>query len=115
DGPRAAKFDCGNTGDFFFSRVNAVVLDGLEIAHAAGHGVQLDSGSPFDAAALSGDFVLMNSFVHDTQLAGIKVAQSRRVWVVGNEFARSGPGRQEVEFVATDAVTIVGNDAHHAD
>ena len=115
DGPRAARFDCGGTADFFFSHVSGVVLDGLEIANTAGHGVQLDSGNPFDPTSLSADFVLMRSYVHDTALAGIKVAQSRRVYVIGNEFAHSGPGRQDVEFVATDAVAIVGNDAHDSD
>ncbi len=115
DGPRTAKFDCGGTGDFFFSHVRAVVVDGLEIANTAGHGVQLDSGSGLATLDLSSDFVLMNSYVHDTALAGIKVAQSQRIYVIGNEFAHSGPGRQDVEFVASDMPVIVGNDAHDSD
>jgi hypothetical protein len=57
----------------------------------------------------------MHSYVHDTQLAGIKVAQSQRIYVIDNEFAHSGPGRQCVEFVASDMPVIVGNDAHDSD
>jgi len=115
DGPRTAKFDCGGTGDFFFSHVRAIVLDGLEIGNTAGHGVQLDSGSGFATKDLSSDFALMNGYVHDTQLAGIKVAQSQRVYVIGNEFSKCAAGRQCVEFVATDMPVIVGNDAHDSD
>lgn len=115
DGPRTAKFECGGTGDFYFSHVRAFVVDGVEIADAAGHGVQLDSGSGFATMDLSSDFVLMNSYVHDTALAGIKVAQSQRIYVLGNEFAHTGPGRQCAEFVASDMPVIVGNDAHDAD
>ena len=115
DGARTAKFDCKGAGDFYFSHVTSVIVDGVEIGNTTGHGVQLDSGSPFDPASLSGEFVLMHSYVHDTALAGIKVAQSRRIYVVGNEFARAGVGRQDVEFVASDAPVIVGNDAHESD
>ena len=115
DGPRTAKFDCQGNGDFYFSHVRAIVVDGVEIANASGHGVQLDSGSGFATKDLSSDFVLMNSFVHDTQLAGIKVAQSQRIYVIGNEFSHSGLGRQCVEFVASDMPVIVGNDAHDSD
>ena len=115
DGPRMAKFDCGGTGDFFFSHARAIVLDGLEIFHTGGHGVQLDSGSGLATKDLSTDFVLMNGFVHDTQLAGIKVAQSQRIYVIGNEFAHCGAGRQCTEFVASDMPVIVGNDAHDSD
>jgi hypothetical protein len=115
DGPRTAKFDCGGTGDFYFSHVRAVVIDGVEIANASGHGVQLDSGSGFATKDLSSDFVLMNSYVHDTQLAGIKVAQSQRIYVIANEFAHIGPTRQCAEFVGSDMPVIVGNDAHDAD
>jgi len=115
DGPRTAKFDCGGTGDFYFSHVRAIVLDGLEIGKTAGHGVQLDSGSGFATKDLSSDFALMNGFVHDTQLAGIKVAQSQRIYVIGNEFSKCATGRQCVEFVASDMPVIVGNDAHDSD
>jgi hypothetical protein len=115
DGPRTATFDCGGTGDFYFSHARAIVLDGLEISHTSGHGVQLDSGSGFATKDLSSDFVLMNSYVHDTQLAGIKVAQSLRIYVIANEFAHCGPGRQCTEFVASDMPVIVGNDASASD
>jgi hypothetical protein len=115
DGPRTAKFDCGATGDFYFSHVRAIVLDGLEIGNTAGHGVQLDSGSGFATKDLSSDFALMNGYVHDTQLAGIKVAQSQRIYVIGNEFSKCAAGRQCVEFVASDMPVIVGNDAHDSD
>ncbi|HEY2366885.1 MAG TPA: right-handed parallel beta-helix repeat-containing protein [Polyangiaceae bacterium] len=115
DGARTAKFDCGGTGDFYFSHVRAIVLDGLEIGNTAGHGVQLDSGSGFATKDLSSDFALMNGYVHDTQLAGIKVAQSQRIYVIGNEFSKCAAGRQCVEFVASDMPVIVGNDAHDSD
>jgi hypothetical protein len=115
DGPRTATFDCGGTGDFYFSHVRAIVLDGLEIGNTAGHGVQLDSGATFDPNSLSSDFALMNSYVHDTQLAGIKVAQSQRIYVIGNEFSKCAAGRQCAEFVASDMPVIVGNDAHDSD
>jgi len=55
DGPRTAKFDCGGNGDFYFSHVRAVIVDGVEIANASGHGVQLDSGSGFATKDLSCD------------------------------------------------------------
>jgi hypothetical protein len=115
DGPRTAKFDCANTSDFFFDHVSAIVLDGLEIYNASGHGVLLDSGSGFPGGTLTSDFVLAHSYVHDTQLAGIKCAQSRRIYVIGNEFAHIGVGRQDVEMVACDMPIIVGNDAHDSD
>ena len=115
DGPRTAKFDCGGTGDFFFSHARGVVLDGLEISNTSGHGIQLDSGSGFATKDLSADFVLAHSHVHHTVLAGIKVAQSQRIYVVGNEFDHSGPGRQDVEFVGSDLPVVVGNDAHDSD
>jgi hypothetical protein len=114
DGPRKAKFDCAG-GSFGFSHANFVVIDGVEISNAGGHGVQLDSGSPFDVAKLSGDFVLMNSYVHDTKLAGIKVSQARNLYVFDNEFAHWGAGRQAVEMVAVDMPVIVGNEGHHGD
>ncbi|MBI5538262.1 MAG: right-handed parallel beta-helix repeat-containing protein [Deltaproteobacteria bacterium] len=115
DGPRSAKFDCANTSDFFFDHVSAIVLDGLEIFNASGHGILLDSGSGFPGGTLSSDFVLAHSYVHDTQLASIKCAQSQRIYVIGNEFARIGAGRQNVEMVACDMPVIVGNDAHDSD
>jgi hypothetical protein len=115
DGPRTAKFDCANTSDFFFDHVSAVVLDGLEIYNASGHGILLDSGSGFPGGTRSSDFVLAHGYVHDTQLAGIKCAQSQRIYVIGNEFARIGAGRQDVEMVACDMPMIVGNDAHDSD
>ena len=120
DGPLTAKFDCGGTGDFFFSHAKAIVIDGLEIFHTAGHGIQLDSGSGFKGSNdpgndLSADFVLLHSHVHDTAVAGIKVAQSQRIWVIGNEFDHIGTGRDAVEFVASDMPIVVGNDVHDAD
>ena len=115
DGPRTAKFDCAGTASLYFSSVKAIVLDGIEVMNAGGHGVQLDSGSPFDPTNLSGDFVLMNSYVHDTKLAGIKVGQGQRVTVMNDEFAHIGAGRQAVEMVVVDDAIIVGNDCHDAD
>src|SRR5439155_3066470 len=84
------------------------------------HGIQLDSGSGFKGSNdptndLSADFVLMHSHVHDTALAGIKVAQSQRIYVIANEFDHAGAGRQDVELVASDMPVVVGNDAHDSD
>jgi len=115
DGPRKAKFDCAGTSTLYFSKVHGVIVDGIELANAGGHGMQVDSGSPFDASDLSSDVVLMNSYVHDTKLAGIKVGQGLRLTVIGNEFAKIGSGRQAVEMVVVDDVIIVGNDCHDAD
>ncbi|MEO7092150.1 MAG: right-handed parallel beta-helix repeat-containing protein, partial [Polyangiales bacterium] len=53
-------------------------------------------------------------FIHDTQLASFKGSQSKGVYIIGNELARAGVGRQNVEFVAVDDVVIAGNEAHHS-
>jgi hypothetical protein len=114
DGPRKAVFDCQGQGGFYFTKVTGLWVDGVEIANTSGHGIQVDSGSPFDPAQLSGDFLLTGSYVHDTGLACLKAAQSNRLTLLGNEFARCNTSRQMVEFVACSQVVVALNEGHHS-
>jgi hypothetical protein len=121
DGPRLAKFDCGQPGGtpgggFLLDFVHGFIFEGIEVSNTSGHGIQVMSGGgpSWDVSTISSDIVLHNAYIHHTGLAGMKSSQARRIAAIGNELGFIPIGRQTLEFVAVDGVTLAGNEAHHS-
>ncbi len=117
DGPRTAKFNCGwlpNRG-FLLNNVRGFIFEGVEIFNASGYAIQVMSGSgPWTPGEISGNIVVRDSYIHNTGSANMKSGDGEHFWIINNELSYANTGRQNLEFVAVDDVTIAGNEAHHS-
>jgi hypothetical protein len=114
-GPGTAQFNCNGGPGLLIDGVHGLIVEGIEIYNASGHGFHIQTTNPApDGSNLSSYIVVHNTTIHNVGMAAIKNSQSLHFYAVGDTFYNT-PGGQMVESVAASYVILSNNEGYNGE